>query len=286
MRTAQSFAFGLCLILTAYKSAAQQLRLGSTPYSTEKSAVLELQSDRQGLLLSRLSDTSIINTLTPPDGMLIYFRPLNQAMIRANGRWQTLLTTIDTSSINNFSQKTRSLFSAAAPLSYNSATGQFGITQATATTNGYLSSADWNAFNNKAAAFTTGNLTETGSGILTITGGANAVTGSGTTIQVKQASASQNGFLSSADWSAFNNKLSTVDTSNIANFYLKVRSEHSAAAPLTYNNTTGQYGITQASSTTNGYLSSTDWNTFNNKAGSFSTGNFTETGSSVLTITG
>ncbi|MBS1567614.1 MAG: hypothetical protein JST39_24740 [Bacteroidetes bacterium] len=97
--------------------------------------------------------------------------------------------------------------------------------------------------------------------------------GGGTTVQVKQASASQNGFLSSTDWSTFNNKLSTVDTSNIANFYLKVRSEHSASAPLTYNNTTGQYGITQASSTTNGYLSSADWNTFNNKLSTVDTTN-------------
>jgi hypothetical protein len=40
-----------------------------------------------------------------------------------------------------------------------------------------------------------------------------------------------------------------------------------AAAPLTGGTitTTGTIGITQATSTTDGYLSSTDWNTFNNK---------------------
>jgi Chaperone of endosialidase/LVIVD repeat len=53
---------------------------------------------------------------------------------------------------------------------------------------------------------TRGNLTETGSSILTITGGANALLGSGTTIQVQQANGSQPGFLSSADWTTFNNK--------------------------------------------------------------------------------
>lgn len=37
-----------------------------------------------------------------------------------------------------------------------------------------------------------------------------------------------------------------------------------ATAPLTYNGT-GTLGITLATSTTNGYLSSVDWNTFNNK---------------------
>ena len=39
----------------------------------------------------------------------------------------------------------------------------------------------------------------------------------------------------------------------------------SGIPPITYNNTTGAIGITQSSSTTNGYLSSIDWNTFNSK---------------------
>ncbi|HVT84801.1 MAG TPA: hypothetical protein VHD35_06345 [Chitinophagaceae bacterium] len=182
--------------------------------------------------------------------------------------------TFDTTNISNFYTKVRSELSGTAPIIYNSSTGVIGITQASSTTNGYLSSTDWNTFNNKANSFSTGNLTETGSGILTITGGTGSVVGSGTTIQVKQANTSQSGFLSNTDWNTFNNKLSSVDTSNISNFYLKVRSLHSATAPITYNSSTGAIGITQASSTTNGYLSSTDWNTFNNKSAAltFSTG--------------
>ena len=42
----------------------------------------------------------------------------------------------------------------------------------------------------------------------------------------------------------------------------------SGTAPIQYNNTTGAISITQASGSTNGFLSSTDWNTFNNKANS------------------
>jgi hypothetical protein len=45
---------------------------------------------------------------------------------------------------------------AGAPLSYNSSTGVLSIAQATTSTAGYLSSADWNTFNNKQAAITTG----------------------------------------------------------------------------------------------------------------------------------
>jgi hypothetical protein len=39
----------------------------------------------------------------------------------------------------------------------------------------------------------------------------------------------------------------------------------SATAPLSYNNTTGAFTISQAGAASNGYLSSTDWNTFNDK---------------------
>lgn len=38
--------------------------------------------------------------------------------------------------------------------------------------------------------------------------------------------------------------------------------------PLTYNSTTGVFGINQATSGTAGYLSAADWTTFNNKYGS------------------
>ena len=334
MQTIRSFATAILFLLSGYIGLAQQLRLGKNPFTVEKSAVLELQSDNQGLLLSRITDTTSINFLSPPDGMMIYFAPTKRVLVRTNGYWQSLPTIIDTSSISNFYQKTRSLFSGTAPVTFNNATGQIGITQASASTNGYLSSTDWNTFNNKAASFATGNLTETGSGILTIAGGTNAVVGSGTSIQVKQATTSQNGFLSSTDWNTFNSKLSTIDTSNISNFYLKVRGEYTAGtgigysnttgvisntgvlsvngntgaltmdtgyisnfsvktrglfsgtAPVTFNSATGAIGITQASASTNGYLSSTDWNTFNNKAASFTTGNLTETGSGILTITG
>jgi hypothetical protein len=39
----------------------------------------------------------------------------------------------------------------------------------------------------------------------------------------------------------------------------------SATSPLSYNNTTGVFSISQASGSTSGFLSSTDWTTFNNK---------------------
>lgn len=80
------------------------------------------------------------------------------------------------------------------------------MTQADTTTDGWLSSADWNTFNSKQSSLTFGNLTELTSSVLTITGGTGCVIGSGTTIQVTQAGTATNGYLSSADWNTFNNK--------------------------------------------------------------------------------
>lgn len=55
-----------------------------------------------------------------------------------------------------------------------------------------------------------GNVTESTSSVLTITGGSSAVLTSGLSIQVKKATAAQDGYLSAADFVAFNAKLSTT----------------------------------------------------------------------------
>lgn len=91
-------------------------------------------------------------------------------------------------------------------------TGTIGITQSGAASDGYLSSTDWNTFNSKEPALTKGNLTEATSSVLTINGGTNAVIGTGTTIQVSQASSTTSGYLSSTDWTTFNGKASNSFT--------------------------------------------------------------------------
>ncbi|MGH2643418.1 MAG: hypothetical protein ACRDE2_05685 [Chitinophagaceae bacterium] len=50
-----------------------QLKVGNRPASQHKAAVLELESGSQGLLLTRVPDTSVMTGLNPPDGMIIYF---------------------------------------------------------------------------------------------------------------------------------------------------------------------------------------------------------------------
>ena len=82
-------AFLMCWCCTLL---AQQLKLGSNPTALMKSALLELSSANQGLLFPRLSDTISINSSSPPDGMVVYFIPTRQLMLRANGAWLPLVS--------------------------------------------------------------------------------------------------------------------------------------------------------------------------------------------------
>jgi hypothetical protein len=85
-------------------------------------------------------------------------------------------------------------------------TNVFNLPIASAINTGKLSNTDWSTFNNKQNALSFGNLTESTSSVLTLAGNLGAVIGGGTTIQVKQSSALQDGYLSSTDWNTFNNK--------------------------------------------------------------------------------
>ena len=70
--------------------AKAQLKVGDNPTSIQKSSILELESSRQGLLLPRLGDTTAINALTPPDGMIIYLTADNSLRLRSNGAWKKI----------------------------------------------------------------------------------------------------------------------------------------------------------------------------------------------------
>jgi collagen type VII alpha len=58
-----------------------------------------------------------------------------------------------------------------------------------------------------------------------------------------------------------------------------------SGTPLTYNSSTGVFGINQANTTTDGYLSSTDWNTFNGKQNAITPAAVTA-GSTKITLAG
>jgi len=80
----------LFLLLTPFVNA-QQLKLGTAPSIIEKSALLDLNSDKQGLLLPRINDFSVAPLSTAPDGMLIYSVTDKLLYIKKNGIWRKLI---------------------------------------------------------------------------------------------------------------------------------------------------------------------------------------------------
>ena len=112
----------------------------------------------------------------------------------------------------------------------------------------------------KEPTLTKGNLTETTSSILTITGGTNAVIGSGVTVAVQASSGATSGYLSSTDWTTFNNKVSSIPTANLTTSTTGVTVSGTGAvlSAATIN-------VQTASGSQPGLLSSSDWTTFNGK---------------------
>lgn len=150
----------------------------------------------------------------------------------------------------------------------------FNLPTASSSNRGALSSADWTTFNGKQSALTFGNLTESGSAnltvtggtgavigsgvvltltgatllestssVLTITGGTNAVLGTGVSIQVKQATTSQSGYLSSTDWNTFNGKQAGPLTGDVTS--TGSVTQYSGIVPITKGGT-GQTAKTAA----------------------------------------
>lgn len=117
-------------------------------------------------------------------------------------------------------------------------TPTISMTQSSSTVNGWLSSTDWNTFNGKQAAYT--NLTSIGS--LANAAGWLYNNGSGTFTYTTP---------SAADVGAVPTSRTISTTAPLA-----------GGGDLSANRT---FSITQATGSTDGYLSSTDWNTFNNK---------------------
>ena len=143
---------------------------------------------------------------------------------------------------------------------------------ANTTTNGYLTSTDWNTFNGKAPATSgtsilygngTGGFSNVtiGSGVSFVAGTLSA-TGSGGTV-TSISVVSSNGFAGTSSGGA--TPALTLSTSITGLLYGNgtALAATTVSAPLDY--TSGTLSIPVATTSANGYLSSTDWTTFNNK---------------------
>jgi hypothetical protein len=90
----------LLLVLTIMVNA--QVKIGTNPGQISKAAILELESTNKGLLLPRIQDTTLLDTLNPPDGLLIFIKDVNNnqnILVRKNGKWESLQAS-NTSNVN------------------------------------------------------------------------------------------------------------------------------------------------------------------------------------------
>jgi hypothetical protein len=126
-------------------------------------------------------------------------------------------------------------------ITYNNTTGAIsysGTVYTDASVRALISASGAVSYNNTTGviSLTSGNLTEATSSVLTITGGTGAVLGSGTSIQVKQASTTVSGFLSSTDWNTFNGKANAL--SGTTNYVAKFTSSTGIGNSLIYDDGT------------------------------------------------
>jgi hypothetical protein len=187
------------------------------------------------------------------------------------------LTSTDWTTFNNKTDNTGTVTQiiASSPLTGGTITssGTIGIPQANTSDSGYLTSTDWNTFNNKTAFAEPAIFSGGGSPSL-----ATGVTG----LEIRN-------LIGAGVGDGIVTSLTTSGTSGVATLSSGVLNipnyatgsgtvtEVTVSAPLTVSNgtTTPALNITQSDTNTDGYLSSTDWNTFNNKGSGTVTGSGT-----------
>ena len=144
--------------------------------------------------ITSLAWTKITGTPTTLAGYGITDGALNTTTLTING------VTFDLTANRTWNVGTVTSIATTGPLTGGTITGSgtIGITQAGASTDGYLSSTDWNTFNGKQGA-------------ISVTAPLTFVAG---VIGITQSGAATDGYLSSVDWNTFNNKVSGSGTPN------------------------------------------------------------------------
>jgi hypothetical protein len=126
---------------------------------------------------------------------------------------------------------------------------------------------------------TSGAITVANTGVTSVTGTAPVVSSGGATPAISMAAAttSVNGYLTSTDWTTFNGKqaalvsgtnIKTVNSTSLlgsGDVSVGVTSVTGTAPVVSSGGATPAISMAAASTSTNGYLTSTDWNTFNGK---------------------
>ena len=157
-------------------------------------------------------------------------------------------------------------------VSSGGATPAISMAAANTTTNGYLTSTDWNTFNGKGSGTVT---SVTATSPVTSTGGTTPV------IAMPAATTSVSGYLTSTDWNTFNGKGSGTVTSVAALTLGTTGIDLSSTVATGTTTPVITLQVPTASATNRGALSSADWSTFNGKQAALVSGTNIKTVSGV-----
>lgn len=175
-------------------------------------------------------------------------------VVAVSGDYDTDKVTEGTSNLYYTNARARGALSAntGSALTYNSSTGRYTLLAAATGISGYITGADYDYWNAKQASLGTGTVSQFLRGDLAWAAPPAPALDELTDVVITTPSNGQLLRYQTGNWINF------TPTYVAAGFF-------SATAPLSYNSTTGVFTIAQATTSTNGYLSSTDWNTFNGK---------------------
>lgn len=135
-RLAGKIALAFSLLISS-KLFSQNVGINATGANADASAMLDINSATKGLLIPRMTTAEQNAISSPANGLIIFNTTLNTIMMNTGTSIAPVWTAIVAGTITN-----------SAPITYSS--GAIGITQSGTGSNGYLSSTDWNTFNNKA----------------------------------------------------------------------------------------------------------------------------------------
>jgi hypothetical protein len=229
---------------TANWDAAYNDKINSASVSGTTTKVLTLNQQDGGTITASWTDdnTDAVTSVFGRTG----------AVIAANGDYTTSQVT-EGSNLYFTNARVHSAISGTAPISEVS--GVVSISQAGASTNGFLSSTDWNTFNGKENFLASGTTAQYYRGDKTFQ-----------TLDTLAVPENTNLYYTQARFdTAFGNKSTTNLTEGTNLYYTDARARAAITGTAPIDVSGGVVSISQASGASNGYLSSTDWTTFNNK---------------------
>ena len=192
-------------------------------------------------------------------------------VVAVSGDYDTDKVTEGTTNLYYTNTRARAALSAntGSALTYNSATGRYTLLAAASAVSGYVTGADYDYWNAKQASLGTGTTSQFLRGDLVWAAPPAPALGDLSNVVITTPANGQLLRYQTGTWINF------TPTYVAAGFF-------SATAPLSYDSATGVFGISQATTSTNGYLSSTNWNTFNDKQNQISgTGFVKATGTTI-----